>query len=346
MTTGRIKVGIIGLGRSGWNIHAAGLGQHERFDIVAASDHDAERRAEARERYGCTAYTEPAQLLDDKQVELVVIATPSHTHADLAVAALEAGHHVVVEKPLALTTAEADLAITAADKAGKVLTCFHNRRLDPELMAIQNVITSGRLGDLILIRRTISRFARRADWQALRSKGGGELSNTASHLLDQVLTLLNDGPVDLFADLRRTVSPGDAEDHVQLVLRPESGPTAEVTASSAIAVGEPDWLVAGTTGALLSQKNTMTVRWFDPATAPPLDVNPGMAPGRRYGTGEKIAWQEETIDLDPPGEARTLQYYDRLAATLRDGADLFVTPESVRRRIALMDQARAQTGFL
>lgn len=345
MTTAPIRVGLIGLGRSGWNIHAAGLAQVDRFTVVAAADPAAERRAEAEERFGCVTYSKPDELIGDSEVELAIVATPSHTHVPLAVAALEAGKHVVVEKPLAQSTSEVDEMIAAAEKAGTVLTCFHNRRFDPELMAIRDVLASGRLGDVFLIRRNLSRFTRRADWQTLRAKGGGELPNTGSHLLDQVLTLLDDSPIELFADLRRAVSAGDAEDHVQLVLKSQGGPTVEVLSSSAIGVSTPDWLIAGTTGTLLSQDNTMTVRWFDPATLAPLEVNEGMAPGRKYGTGEQIDWQEETTVLEAPSDLRTVQYYERLAETLRDGADLFVTPASVRRQIELMERARAQTGF-
>lgn len=345
MTSAPIKVGIIGLGRSGWNIHAAGLAQLDRFEIVAAADPAAERRAEAEERFGCVTYIKPDELIGDDAVELAIVATPSHTHVPLAVAALEAGKHVVVEKPLAQSTSEVDTMIAAAEQSGRVLTCFHQRRFDPELVAIRDVLDSGRLGDLFLVRRTISRFARRADWQTHRSLGGGELPNTGSHLLDQVLTLVDDVPIELFADLRRVVSAGDAEDHVHLVLKPEVGPTVEVQSSSAVAVPQPDWLISGTTGSVLSQSNSITVRWFDPATLAPLEANEGMAPERRYGTGEQIDWQEETIDVDPPGEQRTVQYYERLAMTLRDDAELFVTPASVRRQIELMERAREQSRY-
>ncbi|WP_166349614.1 Gfo/Idh/MocA family protein [Phytoactinopolyspora limicola] len=345
MTTDRIRVGIIGLGRSGWNIHAAGLAELDRFAVVAAADPVAERRAEAEERFGCTTYTKPDELIGAADVELVVVATPSHTHVPLAIAALEAGKHVVVEKPLAQSAAEVDLMVAAADKAGRVLTCFHNRRFDPELIAIREAIDSGRLGELFLIRRTLHRFARRADWQTLRKLGGGELPNTASHLLDQVLTLMDDHPIELFADLRRTVSAGDAEDHVHLVLKPSTGPTVEVESTSAVAIAQPDWLIAGTTGTLVSQANQLTLRWFDPATLPALEADDGIAAGRKYGTGEQIDWQEETIELAAPGPERTLRYYERLAATLRDGADLYVTPASVRRQIELMERARTQAGF-
>jgi scyllo-inositol 2-dehydrogenase (NADP+) len=78
----------------------------------------------------------------------------------------------------------------------------------------------------------------------------------------------------------------------------------------------------------------------------PVGVAWGPATGRRYGTGEQIEWSEEMIDVEPPGERRTLLYYNKLAETLAGRAELFVTPESVRRQIETIERARHQTGFL
>ncbi|WP_165368335.1 Gfo/Idh/MocA family protein [Phytoactinopolyspora endophytica] len=342
------RVGILGLGRSGWNIHAAGLAElGDDYRIVAAADPAPERRAEAETRFGCATHAEPADVIADPQVELVIVATPSHTHVPLTVAALEAGKHVVVEKPMAQSTAEVDTMIEAAQKAGRVLTCFQNSRFDPAFMAIREVIGSGRLGELVLIRRSHHRFARRADWQTLRKFGGGELPNTASHFLDQVLLLLGDGPLDLFADLRRTLAAGDAEDHVKLVLKTKTGLTADIESSSTVATPQPAWMIAGTAGGLVSTDDGgLKVRWCDPDALAELRVDEGPAADRRYGTGEQIDWHEQTIEVEPPGGQRTALYYQRLAATLRDGAELFVTPESVRRQIEIIERAREQTGLL
>jgi scyllo-inositol 2-dehydrogenase (NADP+) len=345
MTADRINVGIVGLGRSGWNIHAAGLAELDRYRVVATADPMAERSAEAAQKFGCATYASPEELIGDNSVELVVVATPSHTHVPLAVSSLEAGKHVLVEKPLAQSTAEVDAMIAAAEKADRVLTCFHNRRFDPEFLAIQEVIASGRLGDVVSIRCAVHRFMRRKDWQTLRRLGGGELPNTASHFLDQVLQLMDDGPVELFADLRHTVSAGDAEDHVKLCLKGETGPTIDLESSSVVAIPQSGWLISGTAGGLTSDGSQLTVRWLDPAGLADIEPDEGVAAGRRYGSDEQIAWSEEVIDLAPPNGERTLHYYRRLAETLRDGAELFVTPQSVRRQIEIMERAREQTGF-
>ena len=340
-----IRVGIIGLGRSGWAIHAAALAAMDEYDVVAVADPIAERRAEAEQRFGCAAYAEPDELIGDAHVELVVVATPSHTHVPLAVDALGAGKHVIVEKPMAPSVADLDIMTAAAEKADRVLTSFQNARFDPMFLAIQSVIDSGRLGELVLIRRNLHRFARRADWQTLRKFGGGELPNTASHLIDQVLLLLDDGPLDVFADLRRTLAPGDAEDHVKLCLRAATGPTADIESTAVVATPQPAWMIAGTAGGLVSTPDGLHVRWHDPTTLTDLQADEGAVPGRRYGLDEQIEWHTETIDVEPPGAERNTRYYHALARTLRHGADLHVTPASVRRQIQTIESARQLTGF-
>lgn len=345
MADAPLRVGIIGLGRSGWNIHADAIADHEGFEVAAVADPVAERRQEAEERFGCAAHVEPEGVIGTDGLDVVVVATPSHTHVPLTVAALQAGSHVVVEKPMAASVAEMDELIAAADRAGRVLTCYLPRRLDVDFDFVRDVLASGLLGKLVLLRRTVHRFQRRADWQMLRKFGGGELSNTVPHVLDQVLLLLEEEPTEVYADLRHTVGQGDAEDHVKLILRGPNIPLAEVESSLCMAIPQPGWQITGTTGALVGDGQTFTIRWFDAAAAHAPHLDEGPAAGRRYGSGETIDWQEEVRTLGHGTRSAALRYYDRLEETLRTGAALFVTPESVRRQIAIIEEARRQTGY-
>lgn len=350
MPAAPIRVGIVGLGRSGWNLHAQTLGQHPAYEIAAVADPVPERRAEAEQKYGCAAYATPDALFTDARVEAVTIATPSHNHAALAIAALQAGKHAVVEKPMAQTTAEMDAMIAAAAAASRaagaprVLTCFQPLRLHAAFMAIQECIASGRLGRIVLIRRAASNFARRADWQTLRKFGGGELSNNGPHFIDQALLLLGDGPVEVFADLQHTIGAGDAEDHVKLCLKNGEGTVADIEISHCDAFAPPEWTVLGTAGGLQGTSSELKVRWIDAAALPPVTASEGPAAGRSYGTPERLDWHEETLR---PKQERTpyALFYDRLADTLRAGAPLFVTPESVRRQIEIIERAREATGL-
>lgn len=342
-----VRVGIIGLGRSGWNIHADAIAGHDRFDVSAVADPVKERRAEAADRFGCATFAEPEGVLGHDEVDVVVVASPSFNHVSLTLEALRAGKHVVVEKPMAQTVHQVDQMIAAAEKAERLLTCYQPRRYDPDFTLVREVIASGRLGDLQLIHRNLHRFTRRADWQTLRKYGGGELSNTVPHPLDQVLVLLGDRDLNVTADLRHTVGLGDAEDHVKLFLRgrDEEGPSADIESSLCVALPQPEWQVFGTRGALVGAGSTFTLRWLDPDALGSLELDEGPAAGRRYGTGEQIDWQEETRTVQRPERSQALQFYDRLADSVQAGAEVPVPPRSTRRQIDIIARARRQTGY-
>ena len=282
-------------------------------------------------------------MLADPGVELVVIATPSHTHAPLATRALEAGKQVVVEKPMAQDVAELDVSITAAQRSGRVLTCFQPYRFNAKFRLLQEVIAGGRLGRVVLIKHTQNNFIRRADWQMLRRFGGGELSNNGPHILDQALLLLGEGPVEVCADLQHTIGGGDAEDHVKVLLK-ANGMVVDIELSHCCALPQPEWMVFGTTGALCSTQGGFRLRWFDPTGLPAPVVDEGPAAGRRYQRPEELPWQEDEVH---PVEERSpaLCFYDGLHATLRAGAPVEVTAQSVRRQIEIIERARRLAGL-
>ncbi|HLZ07911.1 MAG TPA: Gfo/Idh/MocA family oxidoreductase, partial [Chloroflexota bacterium] len=103
-----VRVGIAGLGRSGWNIHVTTLEQlPEQFRVVAVCDVDPARRSEAETRLSCRSYAEFGELVRDREIDLVVVAGPSHLHSRQAIHALRAGKDVLVEKPFATSLREA-----------------------------------------------------------------------------------------------------------------------------------------------------------------------------------------------------------------------------------------------
>lgn len=334
-----VNVGVIGLGRSGWAIHVAYLARAEQFRLAAVADPLEERRREAVETHGVrAAYASPEELLADGDVELVVVSTPSHTHKELAIKALQAGKHVLVEKPFALSAAEADEMIAAARANGRLLTCFQNRRFDPDFLEVRRIIENGRLGRVFFIRIGTYRYERRRDWQTLVRMGGGMLNNWGAHRVDQALLLLGGGYDELFCDMQRTVSAGDAEDHVKLTLK-RRGLVVDVEIFSAtpIMLG-PTWMVIGDHGMLVGE-NPMTVQWVEPGALPPIEADPGAVPGRRYGTGEVVPWQKE--EIRPSGESPTAVFYRSLYQSIRYGEPLAVTPESVRLQLEVLDRCRA-----
>jgi predicted dehydrogenase len=190
------------------------------------------------------------------------------------------------------------------------------------------------------VRNYISSFARRNDWQTLARNGGGVLNNTCVHFLDQILQLLPGKVHQAMGDLQQIASAGDVEDHVKAFLRTDAGATADMEISSAqnVAVTLPKWVICGTTGTLTGDGKNYTLRWFDPAQAPPLEAQDGPAADRKYGNDDKLPWQEKTGAVE---EAQSIgTFYDNVQAVMQRGAEMVATPDSVRETMRVLSLIR------
>lgn len=339
MSQDPIRVGIAGLGRSGWDIHARLLEpMGDQYQVVAVVDDDAERRAEAVERFGCQAYVQYQALLADPNVELVVVSLPSHLHMSASVEALSAGKHVVCEKPMATTLAEADRMIETARETGRILTIFQQRRYNPDFVKVREVIDSGVLGRIVQIRLTESRFSRRWDWQTLQKFGGGTLNNTGPHFLDQALQLFGPKQPEVFCGLDRALTLGDADDHLKLVLKAEGQPIVDIEISSCDVFPPPTWHVLGTRGGLTGSTRQLRWRWVVDDEMPPRELDLRPTPNRSYNRDE-LTWHEDEWEATGDNAEAYRNFYRDLYATLREGKPLAITPESVRRVMWLTDEA-------
>jgi len=338
-----IRVGIAGLGRSGWGIHCRLLEPlKDKYQIVAAFDADTNRLQEMVTRFGCRTYTDYAEFLKDKDVELVVVSLPNYLHPPRSIQALQAGKHVISEKPMAARVKDADAMIEAASKANRTLTVFQNRRYFADFVKVREIIASGVLGRVNFIRLAFHGFGRRWDWQTLRSYDGGSLNNTGPHPLDQALTLFGDAEPQIFCQLERTLTCGDADDHDKVIFYGPGSPTVEVEVTSACAYPQDPWLIMGTQGSLTGTFRSLKWKYFDPKKLPPRTVDTRPTPDRSYNH-EDIPWVEEKWDISEfkgPGETG---FYLDLYETLRNGAPLAVTPQSVRRQAAVLEYCHKQT---
>lgn len=334
----RVRVGIAGLGRSGWGIHARVFEKHaDMYRVVAVFDPIKERRKEAVCRFGCKTYPDYGSLIGDDEVELTVVSTPSYLHASQTIKALKAGKKVVCEKPMAANLAEADDMIEAAKETGNLLTVFQNRRYDPDFLKLKEVIQSGRLGRIAQIRISSHSFGRRWDWQTLKKFGGGELRNNAPHAIDQALQLFGEKEPEVFCDLQRTLTLGDSEDHVKVILKGPQSPTIDIEVTRACAYPQNRWLVMGTCGGLTGSSSSLKWRYFDPNDLPPRQVEAEPTPDRSYNR-EEIPWKEETWEATEDRRSGASAFYKELHSTLRQGAPLAVTPESVRRVMWIIEK--------
>ncbi len=163
-----------------------------------------------------------SDALTDPAVDLVVLATPNHLHAPQAHAALDAGKHVVIDKPFTVTVREAEALVAHAERTGLLLSAFHNRRWDSDFLTIRSLISGGEMGDIVAFESHFDRFRPniRNRWRERAGPGSGLWIDLGPHLLDQVLQLFGP-PVGIRLDLAIQRDGAETDDYFHAVLRYE-----------------------------------------------------------------------------------------------------------------------------
>lgn len=345
--TAPVRVGVLGQGRSGLDIHCAWF-RHSpgKYKLVAVSDILRERRERAQTELECDAYADYHELLARDDIELVVNSLPSYLHPQGSVDALNAGHHVVCEKPLAWSVKEVDRMRRAARRADRLLMPFQQSRNAPHFQKMLQVIDSGVLGRIVQINVSYSGFARRWDWQTLQEFKGGNLLNTGPHPMDQVMRLLEfKKPRDIICTMDRANTFGDAEDHVKILLRTPGKPDVDVEITSCAMYPRPMFTVYGTQGGLTGGPAALEWKYYDPGKVPEQKLIREPLPGPSYCREQlpliQKSWTPSKAQKNTFGYMSKL-YYDHLFDVLRHGAEPAITPEQVRVQIAVIEECHRQ----
>lgn len=192
-----MKFGIIGAGMIA-HFHAKAIEAMGDGELHSVYGRRAEAAEELARELGCQAYIDLEAFLNDPELDIVTIATPSGAHLEPALAAANAGKHVICEKPLEVTPERIDMMIAACEEAGVTLAGIFNRRFHPAMEAFKNAVDEGRFGQLTLCDAQIKWYRDQAyyDSGAWRGTwdldGGGALMNQSIHLIDQLIYLAGD----------------------------------------------------------------------------------------------------------------------------------------------------------
>jgi len=246
-----LQVALVGFGFVGKVFHAPlltavdGLALHSVVSSNAAAVH--------ADYPSVRVSPDLATVLAEPAVDLVVIATPNMLHASQAHAALDAGKHVVVDKPFTVTVAEADAVIAHAERVGRLLSVFHNRRYDGDFITVQQLLASGTLGEVTQFESHFDRFRLeiRDRWRERSGPGAGLWYDLAPHLLDQALQLFG-APLGITADIAVQRDGGETDDYFHATLR---YPRLRVIlhASTMMAAHDLRFSVHGTRGSFVKQ---------------------------------------------------------------------------------------------
>ena len=247
-----LQVALIGYGGAGRIFHApliAGVPGLQLACIVTRQAAEVQR-----DWPGVRCESTASAALADPAIDLVVIASPNASHFELAQASLQAGKHVVVDKPCTVTLAETDTLLALAQQQGRVLTVFQNRRLDSDFLALQQVLASGQLGRVVQVDSHFDRYRPTVPqrWREQNLPGSGLWLDLGPHLLDQALVLFGQ-PDALLLEQAKVRDGARVNDWFHAVLRYETtagGLRVILHASTLVAESGPRWAVHGTRGSL------------------------------------------------------------------------------------------------
>lgn len=309
-----LKVALIGRGLGGSVFHAPlirALPELELAIVAGAADADAAAVADG--------------------VDVVVISSPNRTHFPLAEAALEAGKHVVIDKPFTVSVEEADALIALAKARGRMLTVFHNRRWDGDFLTVKKVLP--RLGEMFLFEAHWDRFRRelRPGWKDAADGGAGTLNDLGPHLIDQALLLFGT-PEALSADVLAQREGAAVDDYFALTLY-YSRRRVVLGASTLVIDPRPRFALHGTEGSFvkygLDPQEPALKEGADPRSV-------GEDIPANYGTLTTDAGAERV----PTEKGRYLGFYEAVLAAIRDGAPPPVHPTDARDGLRIIELAR------
>lgn len=333
---GPVRVGLLGYGAIG-DEHARALQAVDGLELIAVCDTNSARVDAARSLTSeLTAYADGVDLLDG-DVDLVIVSTPPNSHADWVLRALEAGKHVVVEKPFCITTAEADEMLAAARSGDRLLAVYQNRRWDADYLTLRRLIRQGAIGDVFHYESFIGGYGHPCNyWHSDEEVSGGAVYDWGSHYIDWLLDLLprEVEHVTAATHKRRWHDVTNA-DHTRVSIRFTDGAEAEFVHSDLAAALKPKWYALGTDGAIVGHWRQERVLSRNAAGGL---VEEPLAPADAPAT-LTLHHPDGSVTSVAVPPAPQHGFHRELADCLLSGAPMSVTAADARRNIAVMEAA-------
>ncbi len=333
-----MKVGLIGYGMAGQVFHAPVITAVPHLQLSKV----VERRGDtSRQRYPWVEVVrDAAALFEDKDIELVVVATPNASHFDLARQALLAYKHVVVDKPFTITSEQAGQLIELARRQRKLISVFQNRRWDGDFQTVSQIVRQGCLGRLVEYESHFDRFRNyfspERAWREEAGLGSGVLFDLGSHLIDQAQVLFG-LPQMLTADIRSQRDAGKADDQFELILYYDN---LKVTLKAGLLVREPGprFALHGTAGSFVKYGVDPQEEALKRGLSP-REPDWGMEPKEQWGT-----LNTQIGDLHFHGKVETARgcyqaYYENVYQAITRQTELVVKPEHARNTIRIIELA-------
>jgi predicted dehydrogenase len=345
-----LRVAVMGLGRAAMNEHLPVLAADRgSFSVVAACELIKERRdALARVFPGCKMFRDFSDMLDERNFDAVLVSIPAVNRLKYALMSLERGFRTVLESPLALTADDAKMLRGASLKSSNLLAVVERGVLSPDFLLACKAASDARLGTLqkVVVRR--EEFVRRSDWRALRRTGGGAAYCELPGLVVPALRLVKGRPVQMWSDVKRIVSTGDAEDYVHLEVLSSAGVTADIEYNGAFLDGNvsPSYTLVGSRGVfrVMQGERSGLMTFLPPSYRLPRMRTTVRTPPLAE-RNEKVPTASETISLDPSAECGLRLFWKSVSAASRKGAAMPSSLDESIEAVRFMQLVRKSSQF-
>ena len=340
---GSIGVGIVGYGLAGRLFHAPYIEAVDGLRLAAIATSNPERAAQAAaEHPSANVVATVDDMLQSGEVEMVVVLTPNRYHVPIGIRALEAGRHVVVDKPIAMDIPEAEMLLEAAERAGRVLSVYQNRRGDGDFLTVRSLLAAGTLGEIDSFEARFERWAVVGDnWREVADEAGGPHRDLGAHLVDQSLLLFG-GARRVFAQMDRRRDGSRVDDSTFVAIDHVAGVRSRLWTSLIAARTGPRFRIRGLGGEFVKEDG-------DPqedqllAGLRPGDPGFGEDPPERWG---RIHASDGSVTPVPTERGDYRWFYEGFRDAVRGVRERPVDPLDSVRGLRIMEAAEesARTG--
>jgi len=325
-------------GMSGRVFHAPFIYAHPGFESSAVVERHKKKMAE---RYpDIISYDQTEDLLNDQQIELIIVNTPNNTHFDLAKRSLQAGKHVLVEKPIAATVAEVKELYDLSRQVGKHLMVYQNRRWDSDFLSVKEAIESGRLGQLIEIQFRFDRYKTTLSpkqFKETKSMAPNGLAyDLGPHLIDQAISLFG-RPLKFTKTTATYREDSQVDDYFHFHLSYPNQLNVYLTSGLLIAQPTPSFVVHGALGSYIKDRVDVQEAQLDKGilpTDPTYGIEPEGCEGKLVTFDEH---NQKNIELTLSYKGQYIQLFEAAYQTIRNGALYPITEEHIAWQIELLE---------
>ncbi|MCF7566916.1 Gfo/Idh/MocA family oxidoreductase [Sabulilitoribacter arenilitoris] len=331
-----IKTGVLSFGMSGSLFHCPFLEVHSGFDLFAIVERT---KKKAHLTYpNVISYNSVEELLKDTNIELVVVNTPSATHFDLALKAIQANKHVLVEKPFTVNFLEAKTLFKEAKKRNVFVMPFQNRRFDSDFLSVKHVVESKKLGDLIEVHFRYDRYSYKINTNASKENpvpGNGVMYNLGSHLLDAAIALFG-MPLE-WKNVKLGLRPNTQIDDYALVhLKYPKGLQVFITANLLVADAQPSFVLHGVKGSYVKERTDVQEDQLKAGIKPDNQIF-GIEKANKEGLLTTIENNIKKQEKIASKKSSYLNIFEAVYQTVRNHKPFVVTESDIIKQVEILE---------